>query len=192
VIDAGHRRKYAALAAGRPLVPCIVRPDVTAAEDDAAGQAHQVARKIAENMHRQDLAAGEEARAYQTMFDLGVKPTAIARHTGVARVRVCKGLGVARAGDDLAARADAENPETTATLIEAATVSPGHFKHALSRSHPRPDRRSDRDHHRPAVLAAPRPHHHRMADLPRRPRLRTGRHRAAAHRHRPRARGRQR
>lgn len=38
---------------------------------------------------------------------------------------------------------------------------------------------------RPQSLAAPRPHHHRMAPLPRRPRLRTGPDRAAHHRQRP-------
>jgi len=118
VIDAGHRRKHAAIAAESDRVPCVLRPDVAAADDDRAGQARQIARKVAENVHRDGLTTGEEATAYQAMLDLGAKPTAIARQTGQPRRRVLAGLGVARA-DGLAERADA----AALTLDQAAAVA---------------------------------------------------------------------
>lgn len=147
VIDAGHRRKHAAIAADAARVPCVLRPDVAADDDDRAGQARQIARKVAENVHRDGITTGEEAAAYQAMLDLGVKPTAIARQTGQPRRRVLAGLGVARA--ELGDRADAaaltldqaaavaayaDDEQTTATLIEAAADGDGHFKHAVSRA----------------------------------------------------------
>ena len=147
LIDAGHRRKHAAIAAEAALVPCLLRPDVAADDDDRAGQARQIARKVAENVHRDGITTGEEATAYQAMLDLGVKPAAIARQTGQPRRRVLAGLGVARA--ELVDRADAaaltldqaaavaayaEDPDVTATLLEAAAHGDGHLKHALSRA----------------------------------------------------------
>jgi len=148
VLDAGHRRKHAAIAAEAERVPCVLRPDVAAADDDRAGQARQIARKVAENVHRDGITTGEEATAYQAMLDLGVKPAAIARQTGQPRRRVLAGLGVARA-EGLADRADAaaltldqaaaiaayaDDPEVTATLLDAAAHGDGHLKHALSRA----------------------------------------------------------
>lgn len=149
LIDAGHRRKHAAVAAGRRLVPCLLRPDVAAEEGDNAGQATQIARKVGENMHREGLSPGEEARAYQSMLDLRVKPTEIARQTGQPRRRVLQGLGLAKAGPEFgeslqaanltldqaaAVAAYAGDPQVTATLIDAAAASDGAFRHALSRA----------------------------------------------------------
>ena len=51
----GYRRREAAIAAELAAVPCIVRADYTAKD------AEQVADMLAENLHRGDLTAVEEA-----------------------------------------------------------------------------------------------------------------------------------
>jgi len=100
-------------------------------------------------VHRAGLTPGEEARAYQAMLDLGVKATEIARQTGQPRRRVLQGLDVAKAGPEFgtslqaanltldqaaAVAACADDPDVTATLIDAAAASGGAFRHALSRA----------------------------------------------------------
>lgn len=66
----GHRRHAAALAAGLPRVPCIVR-DLTPAE--------QLAMMLRENVHRSDLTVVEEADAIQGLLDLGLTVDEVAR-----------------------------------------------------------------------------------------------------------------
>ena len=53
-----HRRREAAIAAELAAVPCIVRADYTAKD------AKQIADMLAENLHRADLTAVEEADGY--------------------------------------------------------------------------------------------------------------------------------
>lgn len=130
-------------------VPCLLRPELAADNDDLAGHAGHVARMVGENLHREGISAIEEARAYQTMLDLGVSKADIARQTGQPRKRVLKGLGVVRAGAELgeslqaanlnldqaaAVASYAEDPEVTAELIAAAAQGDGAFAHAVSRA----------------------------------------------------------
>jgi ParB/RepB/Spo0J family partition protein len=70
MIVMGHRRKYAAIAAGRDQVPCWIVPD--------AGVAHQIADMLIENSHRTALTATEEAEAYHQLTLEGWSPDKIA------------------------------------------------------------------------------------------------------------------
>ncbi|MDK3255267.1 ParB/RepB/Spo0J family partition protein [Blastococcus capsensis] len=149
LLVAGHRRAAAALLAGVPSVPCVVRPDLAAEPDDLAGQARHVGAMLAENLHRAALTAVEEARGVQTMLDLGDSLTEVARSTGLGRNRVTKAAGVARLPADTAAAVSAagltldqaaavavyaDDAETTAALIAAAGEGAGQFAHALTRA----------------------------------------------------------
>lgn len=104
---------------------------------------------VGENLHREGISAIEEARAYQTMLDLGVSKADIARQAGQPRNRVLKGLGVVRAGAELgeslqaanltldqaaAVASYAEDPEVAAGLIAAAADGDGAFAHAITRA----------------------------------------------------------
>ncbi|MDP9792600.1 ParB family chromosome partitioning protein [Catenuloplanes nepalensis] len=59
VIFMGHRRKHAAIAAGRPWVPCWIVPDESAAR--------QIMGMLLENSHRDGLTPTEEADAYHQL-----------------------------------------------------------------------------------------------------------------------------
>jgi len=84
---AGHRRHAAALDAGVATVPAMVQNgDVSAAA--------ALDTFIAENVHRQDLAPLEEARAYALMADLGRSQRAIAQRCGVGQSHVSKRLAL--------------------------------------------------------------------------------------------------
>lgn len=94
---------------------------------------------LAENLHRAGLSAVEEARGVQSMIDLGVSVSRVARSTGLGRKRVAKAAGVARldaatATAAAAAAADLTLDQAAAVLIEAATKGPGQFAHALTRA----------------------------------------------------------
>lgn len=148
-IVAGHRRCAASILADQATVPCLLRPELAADDDDRVGHAGHVARMVSENLHREGISAIEEARAYQTMLELGVSRADIARKTGQPRKRVLKGLGVVKAGAELGeslqaanlnldqaatVAAYAENPEVAAELIAAAAGGDGAFAHAVSRA----------------------------------------------------------
>lgn len=148
-IVAGHRRCAAAILADQATVPCLLRPELAADDDDNTGHAGHVARMVGENLHREGITAIEEARAYQTMLELGVSRADIARQTGQPKKRVLKALGVVRAGAELgeslqaanlnldqaaAVALYAEDPEVTAELIAAAAQGGGAFAHAVSRA----------------------------------------------------------
>jgi len=146
---AGHRRAAAAILAEAPAVPCVVRTDLAATEEDRSGQARHVGAMLAENLHRRGLSAVEEARGVQTMIDLGGSVTSVARTTGLGRKRVVKAAALAQLSAETAAAVSAagltldqaaavavyaDDPATTGTLIEAAERGPGHFAHALTRA----------------------------------------------------------
>lgn len=146
---AGHRRAAAAVIARAVAVACIVRHDLTATDDNRAGQARHVGAMLAENLHRAGLSAVEEARGVQAMIDLGESVTRVAKGTGLGRKRVQKAAGVARLNEATAAAVTAadltldqaaavalyaDDEATTAALIEAATKGPGTFAHALTRA----------------------------------------------------------
>lgn len=81
VVIAGHRRLAAAVKAGLPAVPCIIRADLVKPVD-------QLNAMLVENLQRSDLTVIEEATAYEQLALLGVKPPAIAKATGRSRATV--------------------------------------------------------------------------------------------------------
>jgi ParB family chromosome partitioning protein len=58
MVMCGHRRRAAAMEAGLATVPCDVRPEY------AGRSSEQPADMLAENLHRRDLTAVEEAGGY--------------------------------------------------------------------------------------------------------------------------------
>lgn len=84
----GHRRHAAALAAGLPRVPCIVR-DLTPAE--------QLAMMLRENVHRSDLTVVEEADAIQGLLDLGLTVDEVARDVARSESTVRRRMRLAAA-----------------------------------------------------------------------------------------------
>ncbi|NAZ84581.1 ParB/RepB/Spo0J family partition protein [Kineococcus indalonis] len=85
VVLAGHRRRAAALEAGLPTVPALTRADL--ADKRSATRIF-----LAENVHRQQLAPLEEARAFSVLVDLGLSQRTIATENGVSQAHVSKRL----------------------------------------------------------------------------------------------------
>lgn len=105
----GHRRLAAATAAGLTRVPCIIRTDLTPAD--------QRAMMVRENVHRADLTPVEEADAYQQMLEIdGLDVAAIAAAAGRSettvrsrlRLRSLPKAATARVHEHQATLADAE------------------------------------------------------------------------------------
>lgn len=134
----GNRRAAAAAKSGTVL-PCLVRPDVA----DAQATARTMA---VTGLMRDGLTVIEEARAVQTMLDLGLSQAAISRATGRSRehVRNAKTAAalpaeVADAAasyeltlDQLAALTEfTDDPAATERLLDEA-YDPGQWAHALS------------------------------------------------------------
>jgi ParB family chromosome partitioning protein len=85
VIIAGHRRRAAGLVAGKSHLPAIV-------SSDHAGPRASITRALVENVHREDLAPIEEARALATLRDMGMSQRDIASETGISQSQVSKRL----------------------------------------------------------------------------------------------------
>src|SRR4051794_32682499 len=68
-ILAGHRRVAAAIDAERYSVPCLLRPDLAAGDDDRLGQARHIGTMVQENVLRAGLTTTEQADAVQEMLD---------------------------------------------------------------------------------------------------------------------------
>lgn len=83
----GHRRHAAATVAGLTTVPVLI--------DDTLSDVDQLELMLLENLQRTDLTVVEEGAGYQGLLDLGVKRTAIAKHTGRAISTVDKRVKVA-------------------------------------------------------------------------------------------------
>ena len=81
MIEIGHRRKYAAIALGFPLVPVVIAPD--------EGAAKLIFAQLAENGHRVGLTATEEAEGFHqlTLLDWTPEKIAKARHIPTAKVK---------------------------------------------------------------------------------------------------------
>lgn len=79
-IVAGHRRNAAAIEAEQATVPCIVRPDLAAADATAT-----VVAMIVENSYRLDLAAQEPSGIASGATFLSAKETSIWRLFGTDR-----------------------------------------------------------------------------------------------------------
>lgn len=75
----GHRRRYAAEAAGLATVPCEVR---------AMSNAEARAAQASENIQRENLKALEESAQYQGMVDGGLTATEVAARIGKSRSHV--------------------------------------------------------------------------------------------------------
>jgi ParB family chromosome partitioning protein len=156
IVIAGHRRRAAAIAAGRDTVPCVVRRDLQAVDDEHLVE--QLGAMLSENVHRQNLDAVEEGRAVQQLIDFGLTPAAIATRTGLSRKHVAKAAGVAlldggtaaavsQAGLDLAQAAVVaayrDDPAVAADLVEAAAQGPGAFTHRVTRAKQDRERRAE-------------------------------------------------
>lgn len=85
-IVAGHRRHCAAEIAGLAEVPCVVRPDLT--------EAQQEELMLIENLQREDISPLQEARAFGRLVDQGYTRADIARNTGLNSTRVQASLQI--------------------------------------------------------------------------------------------------
>jgi len=111
---AGERRWRAAQAAGLDTIPAIVRP---AENQDSLEQA------LVENLHREDLGALEEARAYQRLVEeFGLSQDQIATKVGKSRSAVANTLRLLQL------------PESIQSMVAAGSLSPGHAKAILGTS----------------------------------------------------------
>lgn len=136
-VDDGQRRYLAALDAGHTDLPVIVG-------DPATAEARRVERQLVVNEHREQLTDTDRQAAYQTLFDLGVSPAQVAKHTNtpVARLEKAKRIAQSPAAqtvlqsypitlEQAAALADYEDdPEDIAKLTAAAPA--GRFDHVAS------------------------------------------------------------
>jgi|GEM_PF-1333482 len=85
----GHRRRAATILAGLPMLPAVVREDLTPA------QQHKM--MVRENIHRADLTVVEEADAYQGLLDIdGLSVDEIAEGVSRSVTTVRERLKVAR------------------------------------------------------------------------------------------------
>jgi ParB family chromosome partitioning protein len=145
-IVAGHRRCAAAIAAQTPVVPCLVRDDLTEVSD-------QVITMLVENTRRRDLSVSEEARGYAQLALAGLNPATMAKATGIKPAQVKRSLTLAgsavatatttRHGLSLdhalvVAEFDSDD-EAVKLLVVAATKDPQRWDHVVARL------RADRD-----------------------------------------------
>jgi len=94
VTVAGHRRRAAALEAQLATIPALTRADLA--------DPHSAIRTfLAENVHRQQLAPLEEARAFAMLTELGLGQRAIATQNGVSQGHVSKRLRLLQLSQDL-------------------------------------------------------------------------------------------
>ena len=134
----GNRRQAAAAQVGA-LLPCLVRPDVADAKITARTMA-------VTGLLRDGLTVTEEARAVQTMLDLGLSATAITKATGRSRDYVKKAKAAALVPDETAQIAASyavtidqladlaeftDDEDATGRLLDVA-YDPGEWSHALA------------------------------------------------------------
>lgn len=96
----GHRRLAAAIALGMEAVPAIVSTDTDARRVRA--------KRIAENVQREDLTPLEEARAYHELLDLGIDggQRGLAKMIGKSQGHISKRLGLLRLPETVQAQVD--------------------------------------------------------------------------------------
>lgn len=142
----GQRRRAAAIAAGRPAIPAILRADL-------AGLPIGVALALVENDHRKSMTTAERARSYQQMRLDGFSLAKITEITGTKRAEINQAVAVGRSELAVAATerydltleqalALAEfdtDREAVKELVSAAKTRPGQWDHVLRRL------RDDRD-----------------------------------------------
>lgn len=134
----GNRRQAAAAQAGSTL-PCLIRPDVA----DAQATARTMA---VTGLVRDGLTVIEEARAVQTMLDLGLSQAAISRATGRSRQHVKNAKTAATLDpevaetaasyqltlDQLAELTEFADDEAATTRLFDVADDPGEWAHALT------------------------------------------------------------
>ncbi|MGI8416704.1 MAG: ParB/RepB/Spo0J family partition protein [Nakamurella sp.] len=134
----GNRRQAAAAKTGAVL-PCLVRPGVA--------EAQATARTMAvTGLMRDGLTVVEEARAVQTMLDLGISQTAIGKATGRSRSYVRNAQVAATVDEALSVAADGyaltldqlaelaaftDDQDATSRLLDSA-YEPGEWAHTLT------------------------------------------------------------
>lgn len=85
----GHRRKYAALLAGLPLVPCVVTPP-------PAGAVERALARLVSNCQREDIPPLEKARTMRTLLDTGLSQAALGAQMGMSQGEVSRLTGLLR------------------------------------------------------------------------------------------------
>ena len=88
-LQIGKRRMAAAKLAGLEKVPAIILDGPLESKDS-------LAIRLVENIHREDLDPIDEAEAYATLKDLGVKVSEIARRVGKERTYVSHSMRLLR------------------------------------------------------------------------------------------------
>lgn len=135
---AGGRRTAAAIEAG-VRIPAIVR--------DVDGDQAALEMGLLENLAREDLPAGDEARAFEQLAAFGLEVGAIAALTTRTPEHVEKGLAIARSSaatrvadrydltlEQAAAIAEFDGDrEAVKLLTAAAKADPGQFDHVASK-----------------------------------------------------------
>lgn len=96
----GHRRLAAAVLAKRKTVPVFLSLDADEARDHS--------RRLVENLHREDLSALDEARAYEQLLALGVSggQRGLAKMVGKSQGHISKRLGLLKLPEDVQAQVD--------------------------------------------------------------------------------------
>lgn len=110
MVVCGHRRHAAAMKAKLSAVPAIVRD---------LDEAQRVKAMLIENCQREGLAAIEEARAYQTLVELGVSQRQIAADVGKAQSHVSKRLALLKLPEDVLTELDSGG----ITIGDAVTIA---------------------------------------------------------------------
>ena len=138
----GHRRLAASTLAKRKTVPVLFSLD----EDEARDHA----RRLVENLHREDLSALDEARAYQQLLALGVAggQRGLAKLVGVSQALVSKRLALLELPEDVRAKVDsgvitvtdavelarlADDPAAVKRAVKAAKDGWGGYAGAVKR-----------------------------------------------------------
>jgi len=88
-LQIGKRRLAAAKIAGLDEVPAIIL-------DGQLGSEESLAMRLVENLHREDLDPIDEAEAYATLREMGVKVSDIARQVGKDRTYVSHSMRLLR------------------------------------------------------------------------------------------------
>lgn len=87
----GHRRLAAATAAGLDSVPCVITE---------MSESEQIATMLAENIHRSELTAFEQAKGFQMMFDLGESTRSVSKKTGFSETTIRNRTSLLKLNED--------------------------------------------------------------------------------------------
>lgn len=87
----GHRRLAAATAAGLDSVPCVITE---------MSESEQIATMLAENIHRSELTAFEQAKGFQMMFDLGESTRSVSKKTGFSETTIRNRTSLLKLSED--------------------------------------------------------------------------------------------